>query len=94
MAFLDQARGRDEIWHQGEVTEPERRSRGMARLTATFTSAGGDLLEQLKLFGGYFFSARRRRAPAGEWGVERGQMRGRRGFQRGCRCLYRRVGLV
>jgi hypothetical protein len=31
---------------RGEACEPERESRGMARLTATFTSAaGGDLLE-------------------------------------------------
>jgi hypothetical protein len=59
-ACLDQARERDEIWHQGEVIELERRSRGTARLTATFTSAGGDLLEQLELSGECFFSARRR----------------------------------
>jgi hypothetical protein len=38
-------RERDEIWHQGGVIKPKRRSRATARLTATFTSAGGDLLE-------------------------------------------------
>jgi hypothetical protein len=30
---------------QGGVTEPERRSMGTARLTAIFTSTGGDLPE-------------------------------------------------
>jgi hypothetical protein len=30
---------------RGETCEPERESRGTARLTATFTSTGGDLLE-------------------------------------------------
>jgi hypothetical protein len=39
------SRERDEIWHQGGVIDPERRSRETVRLTATFTSAGGDLLE-------------------------------------------------
>jgi hypothetical protein len=72
----------------------------MARLTKTFTSASGDLLEQLELSGGCFFSARRQRAPAGEWGAERGQMRGRGEFQRGSpsyiqrRCARSRVGFV
>jgi hypothetical protein len=39
------SRVRGEIWHQGEVIDLERGSRETARLTATFTSAGGDLLE-------------------------------------------------
>jgi hypothetical protein len=39
------SRERGEIWHQGEVINPERGSRETARLTATFTSADGDLLE-------------------------------------------------
>jgi hypothetical protein len=55
-----------------------------ARSTATSTFAVDDLLDDLELPGGCFFSARRRRAPAGEWGVEREQMSGERGFQRGC----------
>jgi hypothetical protein len=50
---------------------------------ATSTLTVDDLLDDLELPGGCFFSARRRRAPAGEWEVERGQMRGRGEFQRG-----------
>jgi hypothetical protein len=44
--FLDQAgRERDEFLNQRGVIDPERRSREMARSTATSTLAGGDLLE-------------------------------------------------
>jgi hypothetical protein len=39
------SRERDEFLNQGGVIDPERRSREIARSTATSTSAGGDLLE-------------------------------------------------
>jgi hypothetical protein len=44
-ASLDQAREEMRSSIQGGVTELERMSRGTARLTATFTSASGDLPE-------------------------------------------------
>jgi hypothetical protein len=64
-------------------SETREKGRGTARSTATSTLAVDDLLDDLELPGGFFFSARRRRAPAGEREVERGQMRGRGEFQRG-----------
>jgi hypothetical protein len=64
-------------------SETREKGRGTARSTATSTLAVDDLLDDLKLPGGFFFSARRQQAPAGEREVERGQMRGRGEFQRG-----------
>jgi hypothetical protein len=66
-----------------------------ARSTATSTLAIDDLLDDLELPGGCFFSARRQRAPADARGVERGQMRGRGEFQRGgCQLLTVGVSMV
>jgi hypothetical protein len=45
---------------QWGVCKPKRGSREVARLTATSTSAGDDLLEKLELSGDGFFSAKRR----------------------------------
>jgi hypothetical protein len=64
-------------------SETREKGRGTARSTTTSTLAVDDLLDDLELPGRFFFSARRRRAPAGEKEVERGQMRGRGEFQRG-----------
>jgi hypothetical protein len=64
-------------------SETREKGRGMARSTATSTLAIDDLLDDLELPGGFFFSARRQRAPAGEREVERGKMRGIGEFQRG-----------
>jgi hypothetical protein len=59
-----------------------------ARSTATSTFAVDDLLDDLELPGGCFFWARRRRAPAGEWGVEREQMSGGKRVPEGVLMFY------
>jgi hypothetical protein len=64
-------------------SETREKAGEMTRSTATSTLVVDDLLDDLEFPDGCCFSARHRRAPAGERGVERGQMRGRGEFQRG-----------
>jgi hypothetical protein len=90
------ARNREQVRSRcyGGVPNIQRRSKdGEEQSTAT-SSSTVDLPDDLELPGGCFLSARRRRAPAGEREVERGKMRGRGEFQRGCRLLTTGVSPV
>jgi hypothetical protein len=61
----------------------------MIRSTATSTLAVDDLLDDLELPSGCFFSDRHRRAPADAKGVERGQMSDMRRFPEGLGLIFR-----